>query len=727
MRHPFSVLLPVLFPAMSSLLPSVLPAALALWLPAAHAATNEDQAGADALAALYGDVEFVRIATSTRKPAFLAPAVTAVLTADEIAQMGARTLEELLESLPGIHVQPSELNRMDNIVVVRGVSSAFNPQVLYLINDVPITNVFASAKPVQFQLPADFIERIEVIRGPGSAVHGADAYSAVINIITRQPTSGANVLGGMRAGSFGTRDLWLRGQQQYGDWQLTAQVSQAQSDGDTRRIISTDTQTLLDRLLGSHASLAPGAISSRKNMLTAQLEALHEHGHVRYWRWQQRDAGVGVGAGSAVDPQGRDVVTLDQLDVLWQGSGGDDQWRQQLRYTQTRQRLDALFVIFPAGTIVPIGADGNINFVNPRGITQFSDGLIGNPMHEENTRRAEWEQQWTGWPRHRLRFALGGQQHDFDASEKKNFGPGVLDGTQAVVDGRLTDVSATPYVYLPDGTRHAWWLSLQDEWQLAPDWELTLGARRDDFSDVGASTTPRAALVWQTSRTLTSKLLYGRAFRVPAVAELYFRNNPSGVGNPDLQPERIRTNELVFDYRPDPDWLLQLNAYHYDATDLIRYVRDNNATTSTAQNIGELQGRGVEWLAQWQGALGRWQLSWARFHTEERPSGQDATDVPGQLWQLWWQHALSNELLLDLRYKRVMDRLRNAGDPRPAIADYGWLNMALTYSPADWPTRFTLSIQNAADSDAREPASAVISNDLPRESRSVWVGAELHW
>lgn len=698
-------------------------------LPCAHASDQRDGQpdATDSLAALYGDADLVRIATSTSKPAFLAPAVTAVLTAEDIAGMGARTLEELLESLPGIHVQPSELNRMDNVVVVRGISSAFNPQVLFLLNDVPLTNGFASAKPVQFQLPADFIERIEVIRGPGSAIYGADAYSAVINIITRRPVADADWLGGLRAGRFGTRDLWLRAEQRIADWQLSAHLSQARTDGDDSRIVSTDTQTLLDSIFGTQASLAPGAIASRKNMLTAQLEALHEHGHVRYWRWQQRDAGVGVGAGSAVDPAGRDHVTVDQLDALWQWPSADHRWQHQLRYTQTRQRLDALFVIFPAGAVMPVGADGNIDFVAPRGVSLFSDGLIGNPLHEENARRGEWELLWTGWSQHRLRFAVGGQTLDFDAGEKKNFGPGVLDGTQAVVAGPLTDVSDTPHAYLPDGSRRVWWLSVQDEWQLAPDWELTLGARHDDFSDVGASTTPRAALVWQTSRTLTSKLLYGRAFRAPAIAELYFQNNPSGIGNPRLQPEQMRTSELVFDFRPAQDWLLQLNLYDFDATDLIRYVRDSNATTSTARNIGELRGRGVEALGRWQGAGGNWQLSWARYDTEERPAGHDAADVPGQLAQLWWQQGLNEALHLDARYKRIMDRQRPAGDTRAAPADYGWLSLALVWTPADWPVRVTLSVQNAADSDAREPASAVIVNDLPRESRSYWLGADLRW
>ena len=88
-------------------------------------------------------------------------------------------------------------------------------------------------------------------------------------------------------------------------------------------------------------------------------------------------------------------------------------------------------------------------------------------------------------------------------------------------------------------------LSLQDEWQLAPDWELTAGVRYDHYSDFGATLNPRAALVWQTSPRLTSKILYGRAFRAPAFDTLYAQNNPVGLGNDSLDPETIDTIELA--------------------------------------------------------------------------------------------------------------------------------------------------------------------------------------
>jgi iron complex outermembrane receptor protein len=106
-------------------------------------------------------------------------------------------------------------------------------------------------------LPASMIERIEVIRGPGSALYGADASAGVINIITKTAGKIKTTEFGIRTGSFDTQTAWM----QYGtDWQdldigFTAEFST--TDGHSPSI-SSDAQTALDTQFGSNASYAPG-------------------------------------------------------------------------------------------------------------------------------------------------------------------------------------------------------------------------------------------------------------------------------------------------------------------------------------------------------------------------------------------------------------------------------------------------------------------------------------
>ncbi|MEJ2201403.1 MAG: TonB-dependent receptor plug domain-containing protein, partial [Desulfuromonadaceae bacterium] len=82
------------------------------------------------LAALYGDEEFVSIATGSAKPITKAPAVASVVTAADIRAMGATDLNQVLETVPGIHVSLSALNRLDPVYSIRGIHTGFNPQVL---------------------------------------------------------------------------------------------------------------------------------------------------------------------------------------------------------------------------------------------------------------------------------------------------------------------------------------------------------------------------------------------------------------------------------------------------------------------------------------------------------------------------------------------------------------------------------------------------------------------
>jgi iron complex outermembrane receptor protein len=105
---------------------------------------------------------------------------------------------------------------------------------------------------------------------------------------------------------------------------------------------------------------------------------------------------------------------------------------------------------------------------------------------------------------------------------------------------------------------------------MARDWALTTGIRRDDYSDFGATTNPRVALVWDASLDVTAKVLYGRAFRPPSFSEQYSINNPVLRGNPNLNPEIIDTLETAFSWQARADTQLQLSLFRYKMKDIIR-------------------------------------------------------------------------------------------------------------------------------------------------------------
>ena len=119
------------------------------------------------------------IATGVPMKQKFAPAVTSILTSEEIMKNGARTLHEALEQVPGLQIDPSDLDLMSEKVSIRGIQTGFNPQVLFLMDGIPLSDLLNGHPGFVFKIPVSIIHRIEVIRGPGSALHGADAFSGV--------------------------------------------------------------------------------------------------------------------------------------------------------------------------------------------------------------------------------------------------------------------------------------------------------------------------------------------------------------------------------------------------------------------------------------------------------------------------------------------------------------------------------------------------------------------
>jgi iron complex outermembrane receptor protein len=144
------------------------------------------------------------------------------------------------------------------------------------------------------------------------------------------------------------------------------------------------------------------------------------------------------------------------------------------------------------------------------------------------------------------------------------------------------------------------YLYLQDEWNIATDWNLTAGVRHDHYSDFGATTNPRLALVWDASFDVTAKLLYGRAFRAPSFLESYGISNPVAIGNPNLKPERNATLEAAIAWQARADATVNLTLYRYDMQNIIRTVTNPiPGTGATYANTGDQTGHGVEVESNW--------------------------------------------------------------------------------------------------------------------------------
>jgi outer membrane receptor for ferrienterochelin and colicins len=203
-----------------------------------------------------------------------------------------------------------------------------------------------------------------------------------------------------------------------------------------------------------------------------------------------------LGGAQSLSTQSHISVATEHLSLA--GDLGDmfnvADFKFELNYQ--RQHNEPFWHVFPAGSVLPMGQDGNIDFVNPVNITVFSDGYIGAPYSYGKSANIKLTQ-IIDIKSHRVRWQAVFDKTRLRTVERKNFGPGILDGTQLVVDGTLTHITGTYFVFIPDLSRDFYFLSLLDEWQVNDSLIINLGARYDHYSDFGSTTNPRLSALWQ--------------------------------------------------------------------------------------------------------------------------------------------------------------------------------------------------------------------------------------
>ncbi len=704
----------------------------------------------DDLIGLYDEEELISIATGTEKQVRFAPSVASVITAEDIRKHGATTIDEVLEMVPGIHVSLSTTNALNSVFSIRGIHTSQNPQVLYLVDGVPFRQVFNGSRPGRYMLPVENIKRVEVIRGPGSAVYGADAFSGVINVISKGASDLAGVRIGLRNGSFGREDYWLQyGTELDSGLELSSSIEYSKSDGDHDRIISSDLQSiLLDPGFGTNASNAPGYLRMDYELLNARVGLEGDNFKLSLMTWQQFNAGWGDGIIQALDTEGSAKSEYYQLYFGYNGEFSES-WRFETKTALSYYDAQNEYYLLPAGATVPI-LDGNIigDPVAAAGFATFVDGVKGNPGGKEQKYSFEFISYFDGFSGHKFRFSAGYEYQDLNTNESKNFGPGVILNSDfppgpppanfITLTGELTDVSDTSNVYVPDSDRDIMFLTVQDEWTIANDWVLTAGLRVDDYSDFGSTTNPRLALVWATSYNFTSKFLYGRAFRAPSFLERLSANNPALQGNPDIDPEVIDTIEVAFDYRPTAASSAKVNFFRYWIEDLIEFVPMPSLGTGVKQatNATDQNGYGFEIELGWS-LTDRIELSanYSWQQSENDDSDTNVVDAPGS--QLYfsanWEPFGSNDVSVNADVNRILGRKRDVSDTRAGVGDYTIVNLSVIKKDLVPDFDIAFIVKNLFDEDAREPSLfdstqglSPVPDDYLLDGRAVLVELRYH-
>lgn len=634
----------------------------------------------------------VMISTNTKQALSRAPSVVSVITAEDIKATGATNITDVLQSVPGIYIR-TNLFGFRPQVTFRGAN---NPHTLLMVNGVPMRDLVWSTGIFWRGLTTSMVERIEIIRGPGSALFGSDASAGVINIITKTAGKIAQSEAGIRVGSFNTQAGRVQHGSNWNDFDInfTAEVSHTAGHNP---FIATDGQTSRDKAFGTKVSYAPDYAyygydneDFRLSIGKGNWRLLAEH-------LRQSNLGIGLTGAAILDPVTRGTSNRSDFGLLYNNPEFAKDWgvNMEARYHDLNYTSGNGFQENPPGfkDATGIYPDGFMNLMRSaqRGYTLEASGL------------------YSGLKTHAIRLGGGyNSENLYFVEQFINKGIGA-DGKPLLAGGPLADVSDTPYAFAPEKIRQIRYLFVQDVWTLSNDWELTAGARYDRYSDFGESLNPRIALVWQSTDRLVTKLMYGQAFRSPSYLELYALTAATKP-NANLTPETSRTWDLLFSYSASKDLKFSLDFYRFAQSNLIA-----PDATNQYQNIGNNTAHGVELEARWQ-ATQTLRVSGNLTHRDDTIA---FNSVPKQKAYFRTDWAFMPDWHWNLQANWIGKRSLLPSDPRAPLNAATLVDTTLRYAPRkEW--EYAASIRNLFDVDAREYSSSAIINNLPLPKRSFY-------
>jgi iron complex outermembrane receptor protein len=644
----------------------------------AHAAEPDDNDLDSELKFLAAERQIVVTASKMAERVDKSVATTSVITQDEMRHIGARNLLDVLKLVPGLGITQTMLGVRE--VEVRGVKTLFSDKVLFMLNGHPLDHNLNNAGStwVYDDLPVDTIKRVEVVRGPGSALYGANAFLAVINIITLTAKDVDGVQASSGFGSFGTRQYRASAGKVFGDkGSAVVHFNHTDTDG----IKSPVPQDILS--LQGKNSLAPGTsdLNEGRNDLEWQTEI---QGFKLDGRYIKKETGAFIGTSYALSNQTQQNY--------------EDYFLQLSRNWQVAEKLNVDTRVYHASF-----SFDNISQVEP---TLFNRNAL---MDKRTGGEIQGNYQLTA-----TQSLIAGASY----TAEEQFG--IVDQTGP----RPDQLSPSAIVFGKNRTRDHWGIYAQDVWDPLPDLRLTLGARYDEYNDFGGTFNPRLGFNWEFIKDYSLKFSYGTAFRAPAFGELDL-THPFVSGNPNLTPEKAETFEAGIIAHPVAGLTTQAIYYHTDISKIISLVA-GTTTPLRYDNNGKILSEGVELEGRYDFS-GRLQGTYLLANVVYQNPVQNnilVADVPQERANLLlnWAYDSRWSVLAHLLVKGQTQRI--VGDTRPDVPAYALVDINLLGHNLFTQTAITkgidisFSIYNLFDKTYYDPAPTSIPSDYQQAGRA---------
>lgn len=525
------------------------------------------------------------VVTATRTPHTLkdVPVETVVVTRQDMEQSNAQNAMDALKTVPGITsaVHDDVFGTYTWRAKMRGLN--FNDGYgLILIDGQRVMGSGQSGGMGEYgiglnQIPVEMIERIEVVKGPSSALYGSDAMAGVINVITRSTPEKASGRAGASYGWYTIKD------KVNSDGSVSKPSDDGQSRNASQAFLSFGDRPL-ERLgylihydYESADDIRQDPITSDRHSLMAKI----------------------------------DLAVTDNLDFFLKGEAS--------KYEKTDNREEDSHRL-SAGLEWQPSAD---HFLAVKGYTYSWDFVHGYPGYSYGFKHGDtgfdqMEIQYTWYASDQQTLTLGGetQQQGIDYIIDND------DGSSIRVEESVTTNS----------------LYAQDEITFFDDLTLVAGARFDDHSNFGREVNPKLSLMYTLTDTTTLRASAGRAFKSPTIRQLYY-DTPYRHGSYYVQSNRDLKPEIGMGYSAGVEqWfrndhlMTSLSMFRNEIDDMV--IREDTGTLfeglplMTYQNVEKANTQGVEFLTKFSQKDFSLTLAYTYTASENKGTGKDLTYVP---------------------------------------------------------------------------------------------------
>ncbi|MBI3609300.1 MAG: TonB-dependent receptor [Nitrospirae bacterium] len=587
-----------------------------------------------------------------------APASVTIITDREIRQYGWRTLADVFRSVRGFYVSD---DRNYSYLGVRGFSRPgdFNIRVLGLLNGHTLNDDIYQAFLLgrESGIDLDIVDRIEIVRGPGSALYGTSAFFAVVNIITKDGSDLQGLRASAESGSYNTnKGILTYGRRYENGLDLLLNGSYTQSSGQTLFFPEYD-----DGDPAHNSGFAENSDGESVYSFFGKLD--HKDFHLQ----------------GIYSDRGKEVPTAPYGTVFNAGQYEtfDGRYFIDLKYNpQLTQNLGLSIRIYDDW--YRFKATNPLDYPPLTMNKDYTPGRWYGGELQINWKMFEWN-----------RVIIGAEQQ-FHHVLLKNY-------------------DADPFfIYLDDRERfelHS--IYLQDEVRVLNRLILTAGVRYDTYQHYIARdkqhATPRASMVYEPREGSVIKLLYGQAFRVPNSYELFYCG-VNFVCNPALQSETINTYEGVLEQALGPHLTGSLSAYRYDIKNLINLTALGGGLIGF-KNLDRVRGAGVEaeLRSKWISGIESY-INDTYQVTKNRDTREDLSNSPRHLAKAGLAIPLSSEAA-SVGIEEQYVGTRKTVQPGEKVGAYLVANLTLTVRDLYKNLEVQSAINNLFDAKFSDPAS----------------------